>query len=410
MKLIQAAMTKIEPTREQIMAMVDHNLLAEIKRTDPDPTLMAFSIAHEGMSRPNVVGEGPMEIVWNRDSVASMTDKLQMNTELYNRHPQFEGEKREPIARVIGKGQIEAANGLNAVAVAYVPKQHKAEAEKADFASIEAEVEFTDPPAGMASKVRSLFVKAVEAISGIAIGMREKFRPGFPESQKLASITAYIYAYDEETPGKGGSMTVEWDKIDPEDVPWAFFKRVAKKRSAHLSDIWDIENEILPNIEVTEDGALKLIGGDRNLEPVVKSLSGKIAPALRKQYEAELAAKLGTDSEGVAAAMKELAQLKSEKARNEALPKLETMAKEAGLDQIGINFVKKQAEALSDFSDESALSEFVAKKVGEWEQIAGPIKKPEPTEPEKPRPALGPQGTPGEEKPLWAKDLPDPEL
>lgn len=410
MKLIQAAMTKIDQSREQIMEMVNQDILAEIKKYDPEPTLMAFSIAHEGVGRPNVVGEGPTEIVWDRHAVESMTDRLQMNTPLYGRHPKFQGEQRAPLAQVVGKGNIEASNGLNSVAVAYVPKQNKAEAEKADFASIEAEVEFGDPPASMATKIGRLFVKAVEAISGIAIGMREKFKPGFPESQKLASITAYIYAYDEEQTMSNNQ--INWREINPMDVPWDFITQALKVRNATFPSVWNVDEEILPHLELDDKGDIVVRTKDQQINKLIKKMSDHIKPVAQKQAEERFMQEIGMDSESLKKALSELSSMKTEKLRNEAIPKIEELAKEAGLDQVGINFIKKQAESLTDFSDESKLSEFVQSKVGDWEQIAGPIKKPEPaqqtTQPT--RPALGPQGAPPVDVPSWAKDIPESEL
>lgn len=408
MKLIQAAAAKIANLEDStVLSMVDPDQLAEVKKTDPNPRLVAFSIAHEGMSKPNVVGEGPTEIVWNKESVQSMADALPMGTLLYSRHPNYQGEARDSIGRVIGKGTIEASGNLNAVAVAYIPRQHQSEAERADFASIEAEVEFMEPPAGLSEKIKSLFVRAVTAISGIAIGMREKFKPGFPGSQKLASLNAYIYAYEENHPEENPKAMpqINWEELSSREVPWSFIQKLVKERAVHLSDVWNVEEEILPNIELADDGSLAIKGGDRNLAGVVKALDKRI----REHSHQRLAKEIGGDPDKV---LDEIKSFRAEKHKAELLPKVEEQAKAMGFDEMGIKYLKTQLDPNSVQGDEG-LKQFIEREKGRWEQIAGPMKtepdkqKPTPEEPSQPRVAIRPDNGPSGDVPSWAKGLDD---
>ena len=195
----------------EIAAMVDPKWLEKTKAGgDEHPIIKAFTIAHEGNS--NIRLDGVLTpIRWARDAIEWVYDKLALFTPVFNQHgPPGDNshEGREVIGEIVGSRKAKEGDKAATIEAMYIrPPFHKL---KLDMASIEADITY-------AKDKETAWLTGINEITGIALGDRRMFNPGFPEATLIGSIAAF--GQGEETVNiKEVKSAVGVLELKPEDV------------------------------------------------------------------------------------------------------------------------------------------------------------------------------------------------
>lgn len=240
-KMISLENVRIEAADQAgILDMIDPVDLAYIKKTDPHPFFQLYSFAHEGTSRPAVVGmANPPVISWPRKAIETIKNIVIKGTKLFRDHRKTgEVRNRKEIGTVVASEEKEIDGKLHHLIVTYHPPEVKTEAIECDACSQEAEWSFFEK-AGM------WVAEKIEKIKAIA-GLNSKTdRPAFSGAYRLAAIeAAHIYDKDQSgedrVPGEGKGEIVEKQL---KDFGFAeIIKHIKEERNARARDLVTIED------------------------------------------------------------------------------------------------------------------------------------------------------------------------
>lgn len=215
---------------EAINAMIDPDALAEIKRTDPNPTIKVFCIGHEGMAHGTQVGVGTVVMQYLRSVIHQMFDRLNIGTKIFHLHGGNNSHNgREPIGKVVGKTLMDIGGKLKTLAAVWIDPANRTKT--LDVASIEADISYIPGHAGTHEAVE------VHAITGIALADGRDEKPGFPEATMLAAIQAFVGGTTpKQTPGRD-DKNME-DEFDPKKVTVDQLKAAIKEQGFKVDDLY----------------------------------------------------------------------------------------------------------------------------------------------------------------------------
>lgn len=170
---------------DELLRTVDPLRLDMIKaKGDAHPEIRAYAIGHEGTHAFNLVGIGRRAITWMRDAVQGIFDRLDIGTQVFNRHAQSNShEGRVPIGEVVGKTIQHIGDKMHTIASIYIYPNFRTM--PLDVASIEADMEFESSDSG------GLVPSLVQSITGIALGSSSVDSPGFPGATLLGTVQAF---------------------------------------------------------------------------------------------------------------------------------------------------------------------------------------------------------------------------
>lgn len=308
-------------SREKILSLIPSETLRQIKETDEKPFFQAYSLAHEGTSRPlTIIGDSAKPISWPRRAIQSIKDIVLKGVKFFVGHNEDNSTVgRRALAEVVANAEETIDGVLHHVVIAHVPKQNIEEMKKYDICSQESDVSLYDIDGVVTAK-------SIDRITGIALGSSSKEKPGFLGAVRLGAIQAF--EKKEETKG-------ELEIMDLTTLDWHLLLGEMKRR------------ELLPHQMFTADE----IKADKHFSKIFED-----AESL-KTLESSLA-----DKE------KELAELKEEKEKlstelNKTIApkKLETFLDEKKVTPRQKQFILQRAESLEDVSDESLESFYVEK-------------------------------------------------
>lgn len=264
----------------EILKYVDNNALAEIKKTDPKPLLKAFTIAHEGTTKPKVLGTGYRVMQWGRSAIESVYDALQVGIKSISGHtadnnPNSKSEK----ATVIGKGKQLIDNVLHTIAVLYFPNKNDADY---NTISMEAQVMHDDNP-------NNSIVDSVKNITALALGKLGLDSPAFPNAKEIASIQCFdetsFNKFKNEDNNKKMPTTEEvreFLRTTGFPVVKDLMRDVIAHKHIFPSQIF-LPEEIIGTVK-TENGDLFIDGGDKDLVAYIK----KPLNDVRKSYDQKI--------------------------------------------------------------------------------------------------------------------------
>jgi hypothetical protein len=112
---------------DEVMGMVSPRTIADIKRSDPTPKILAFVYGQEGEASPKVAGIGSTLQRWYRSAIEALAAMLGLGTPAYNGHPAKGPDakaadlaNRQPIGEVVGK-LFKRINGVaSSIAAIYI--------------------------------------------------------------------------------------------------------------------------------------------------------------------------------------------------------------------------------------------------------------------------------------------------
>lgn len=361
-------------TRDELLGMVDAEEMKSIKNIDADPMIVAYIVAHEGISKPVVIGEGTKTIKWDKDAVRTVSEKLAVGMPVYDSHPRPEG--RNQVGHVVGCKEKMIDGVLSTIFAAYIKPEYADQIKSYDISSMEAIWKIVETVSGMISK-------GVSEITGIALGSRKKGeKPGFGRADKLISITAYgtevsIYAFEEQREEK---KYMDWNTINPAEIPFEVLKAGVKAKKIYLSQIFDPE-ELLPK---------KTMNGDKESYESYDREFTKSFNKFAEQIRSEITEKY-KDYDDI---KKERDTLKKELTVTANKPKvIETAKTKYGFNDAAIKFLNRELKDFSDFDNDDKIDEFVNGVKKDYEEIFGEIKAAASVAPESKsqRVSLGPQ-------------------
>lgn len=238
LKCIYLESVKIEAAdKSEILNLIEPDVLTQIKAKDPHPFFQLYSFAHEGISRPRVVGEEPPPMIeWPRKAIESIKNIIMKGVKLFKNHlsKKETGAQRKVIGEIVASQQKEIDGKLHHLIVTYHSPEVREEAEKCDACSQEADWDFI-PQAGkwIADKINK--VKAVAGLNS------KEDRPAFAGAVRLAAIEAeHIYCKDD--PGEGdppGRETGERNKMELGTIKFNVLKaHLLEERNAKPSDLF----------------------------------------------------------------------------------------------------------------------------------------------------------------------------
>lgn len=236
-----------------ILTYVDPSILAEIRKTDPHPLFKKYSVAHEGVSKPRVIGQGSMEISWGRRAINSVREAIKTGIQCIAGHTVDNIKRAEKVvAQVVGKGE-EVINGvLNAVIVNYFPDKDDSDY---DVISMEADLDWYNNGQGMG------IAEGITSLSRFALGKSEKDIPAFQDAKLLASIQCFDESEKgtNKRPGEPGK-----DKnMDLSTIPFGELTAELKRRDTFPTQVWTRE-EIIGDAMI-ENGEVSFRGGDAKI-------------------------------------------------------------------------------------------------------------------------------------------------
>jgi hypothetical protein len=168
---------------DEILTLVPAEKLAEIRRTDPHPLFQAYSVCHEGVSTPRLVGDTAKPITWTRRAVQSIKDTVLRGLKFFHLHNSDNStEGREDLGEVVWDGQREIGGVLHHVVVGYFPDRDRVK--DMDVCSHEGEWDLFE-------SAGQWFADRLHEMTGIALTSSKDDTQAFPGARRLAMVQAF---------------------------------------------------------------------------------------------------------------------------------------------------------------------------------------------------------------------------
>lgn len=268
---------KANLSQQEIIDMIDPVELAAIKEEDPHPYFQAFSICHEGESKPKVLNGQTKPIKWFRAAVQSLKKLALKGINFFCGHNDDNSTNdRKSLGRVVANKEMEIDGKLNHIAIAYHAPDVREEAKKYDICSMEAFWDLVD-------KGKEYVANAAEKITGIALGNSDNELPAFPGAKRLGMVQAFETPAEGEQGADSGSPRRKEERMTLQEV-----KRFIEE---HGTPVWYLYNKE----QIAEDKYVqKLITENETLKGQVEEKDGTIETLQTEKESAIKAEKLST--------------------------------------------------------------------------------------------------------------------
>jgi cation transport regulator len=168
---------------DDILALVDPQTISRIKAMDAHPFFQAYSICHEGVSQPTILGEKSKPIHWTRAAVESIKNVVRKGIKFFRGHNKDNAtEGREALGEIVADTQKEIDGKLHHVVIGYFPD--KAKVADADVCSQEADWNLID----YAGKC---IADTMRKLTGIALSNSSVDKPAFEGAVRLGMVQAF---------------------------------------------------------------------------------------------------------------------------------------------------------------------------------------------------------------------------
>jgi len=168
-------------------------VLEGIKKSDPNPDIKAFTIAHNGAV--DIVLNGiKTPVQWIRSAVRWIKNALIPDTPIFQHHGapgDNSHDGRVSIGKVIGSKVIEEGTKIATIAAMYIYPQFRHL--NLDVASIEADIHY-------ARNGNIVYPTSVEKVTGVALANSSTAKPGFPGATMIGAIQAFAKEKDDSMP------------------------------------------------------------------------------------------------------------------------------------------------------------------------------------------------------------------
>jgi len=168
----------------EIMALIDNDTITKIKATDPHPFFQAYSICHEGTSRPSILGDTARPIHWTRAAVQSIKNIILKGIKFFKGHNADNStENRESLGEIVASTEREINGKLHHIAVGYFPNKEKVS--DSDICSQEANWNLFE-------QAGHWFAGTIDKLTGIALSNSKVDKPAFADAKRLGMVQAFV--------------------------------------------------------------------------------------------------------------------------------------------------------------------------------------------------------------------------
>jgi len=270
---IEALELSLSP--EELKAHVSAEKLEALKGKG---ILQAYTLAHEGESRPRVIGQGTQMLKWPRAVIRTLSDKIKIGIKFFVGHGTDNSNiDRESVGEVLSSFTKEIRGRLSNIIIGWFPNKEKVQA--MDTCSMEADVH-TD---------EEFIVGDINEVTGIALGNSQQDHPAFPGALRLSMVQCFIES--KSKPGEGVNAMPE-EKVE---VTFQMVEEGIRKLNIFPWQVFDLEkfkaDKVLGKI-FTENATLK--ADNERLSKENKEVTEKSVEAVRKSEVVEAQEKLDT--------------------------------------------------------------------------------------------------------------------
>ena len=172
---IQALELNLNP--EELKKAVPEEKLRALKGKG---ILQAYTLAHEGTSRPKVLGEGNQNLKWPRAVIRRISEKIKEGTKFFLGHGETNAQEgRKSVGEILSSFVKEIGGRLSHIIIGHFPDEEKVK--DMDVCSMEADIHIDNENV----------VGDVNEISGIALASSDTENPAFPGAIRLATVQCF---------------------------------------------------------------------------------------------------------------------------------------------------------------------------------------------------------------------------
>ena len=182
--ILQAFKTPIL-SESEILGLIDNDILDKIKQKDEHPYFQAFSICHEGISKPKLLGQenNKKPVKWTRKAVQSLKDLVLKGIKFFKGHNKDNSvDNREDFGEIVANKEMEIESKLHHIVIGYFPDKEKIKND--DVVSQEGLWNFLESSG-------EIIADKVEKITGIALGNSNFVDPAFEDARRLGMIQCF---------------------------------------------------------------------------------------------------------------------------------------------------------------------------------------------------------------------------
>ena len=257
-----------------IISMIDAETLQKIKIKDSHPYFQAYSICHEGISTPTVLGDTARPINWLRDAVQSIKKTVVKGVKFFLGHNEDNStSNREALGEIVADTQQEIDGVLHHIVIGYFPDKNRVQ--NLDICSQEADWNLFET-AG------KWFAGNIKKLTGIALSNSSLDAPAFSGAKRLGMVQAFNIGNDDKNNNKQGSIGNMPNDLTV--IPFSELVAEVKRRNTFPTQIFTLDEikkdrEIVPFFEklnVLEKDVTTKEKSLKDLEAEKKSLSKQI--------------------------------------------------------------------------------------------------------------------------------------
>lgn len=203
--------------------------------------LQAYTLAHEGVSHPKVLGEGNQVLKWPRAVIHRIAEKIKDGTKFFVGHGDNTNDHdgRRSVGEVITSFVKDIGGRLSHIIIGHFPDEQNVK--DMDVCSMEADI-YTDD---------ENVVGDVNEISGIALGSSDKENPAFPGALRLGTVQCFDESRDDKkSRQKEQDMALTFEEV----------KKAVREMNIHpwqLFELDDIKNDRVFSKTFTEIESLR---------------------------------------------------------------------------------------------------------------------------------------------------------
>jgi len=318
---------------DEIMKHIPLSVYNEIKEKNQHPYFQAYSIIHEGVSKPKDITDNSYKpIEWGKNIISKMGNVIKKGLQFFVGHNKDNStDGRRSVGEVVADFQKKIGNTLHHIVVGYFPD--RGEAEKYDVCSIEANIVAEDHE-------NMSIAKKIQNITGIALGNSQKEKPAFSGAVRLGAVQAF---------GDNGDQDPPLDKYTRKEIPMTFEEIKQAVKSMNI-----FPNQLYTEDELKNDRVFGKIFDD------AKSLSDKA-----KDYDAKIKEK----DDKIKSLERDINETGAQKRLDDILKTFETEDKK--LTDLQKNFISKRFDPKSfeELTDDN-IKEFVDTSLTEYSDYA----------------------------------------
>lgn len=200
-------------SQDKIIELIPQHIYDKIIEKDPHPFFAVYSICHEGISSPIILGtdEKPKKISWPRKAIQSIKNIYLKGVKLFKGHNKDNSHSgRRVIGRVIHSFQKEIEGKLHHMVVTYHSPKVRDEVKDLNVCSQEGEWNFFE-------LAGQLIADSIEKLTGIALANDKEQTPAFAEAKRFGYIQAFD-SFGKSGSGQGGIYMAKKKQPTDQDV------------------------------------------------------------------------------------------------------------------------------------------------------------------------------------------------